>query len=158
MVNRLKSEPEACLHQLLPGLDKVAGQFKITGKHRFRPIDLYLWHPEHLDGIVAIGDAWSSSCPGTGTGTSKAINDALQLCGTHIPKWLETNRMGRSKISAFYQDPEKQKIDSQSRNQAFKLRSLTLDHSPYWSFQRWGRFLYHGVMGKLEAVTQKPIG
>ncbi len=150
-IKELKSEPEKCLHSLMPGLEGMVGKFRVLEGMRIRPIDLYQWEIGDLEGVVAVGDAWSSSCPGAGTGTTKAINDALQLCQTHIPQWLSTPGMGAQKISRFYRDIEKSKIDQSSRAEAFKLRSLTLSKSPYWQLQRWARFVYHGLRGKLAA-------
>ena len=150
-IRQLKTEPEACLHALMPGLEKITGKFSIPGKLRVRPIDLYQWNANMLDGIVAIGDAWSSSCPGAGTGTTKAINDALQLCKTHVPEWLATPGMPSGKITAFYRDAEKLKVDQASLSEAFKLRSLTLENGLYWNMQRWARFIYHGTRGRFAA-------
>jgi len=77
------------------------------------------------------------------------MNDAIQLCQTHIPQWLATDGMNARKIANFYENSEKRRIDGESLSEAYKLRSLTLDKSAYWHMQRWGRFLYHGLRGRL---------
>lgn len=148
-IKQLRSEPENCLHSLMPGLEKISGKFKVLEGMRIRPIDLVQWDTDNRDGIVAVGDAWSSSCPGAGTGTTKAINDALLLCQNHIPKWLSTPGMDNEKIEQFYTDPEKLRIDGESRSEAFKLRSITIDKSFSWEMKRWSRYLYHSLRGKL---------
>ncbi|MEL7430302.1 MAG: NAD(P)/FAD-dependent oxidoreductase, partial [Pseudomonadota bacterium] len=85
----LRDDPAAFLRKIMPNLGRTAGEFSVVGKLRVRPINLYQWDGRGVDGVVAIGDAWSSSCPGAGTGTTKAINDALCLSKNHIPVWLE---------------------------------------------------------------------
>ena len=147
-IKKLREEPEACLHDLMPGLEDITGKFTVTEKMRIRSIDLYQWTADNIDGVVAIGDAWASSCPGAGTGTTKALNDALRLCNYHIPQFLETDGMSAGKLAAFYRDQAKIQVDKSSFSEAYKLRSLTLDKNFYWSCQRWLRFLYHGFRGR----------
>ena len=148
-ITELRSNPTQCLHNMMPNLAKIAGKFEVTGKLRVRPINLYQWQADNIDGVVSIGDAWSSSCPGAGTGTTKAINDALQLSQKHIPEWISEPTIDAKLLSKFYNDAEKLAIDQYSINQAYKLRNVTLSNSPYWMAQRWMRFLYHGARGKL---------
>lgn len=148
-MQELRSDPVQCLHKMMPSLGKLVGEFEVTGKLRVRPINLYQWQANTVDGVVSIGDAWSSSCPGAGTGTTKAINDALQLSQKHIPEWMNDPSIDAGLISHFYNDADKLTIDQSSINEAYKLRNITLSSSPYWMAQRWMRFLYHGVRGKL---------
>lgn len=147
----LKDDPAAFLAMIMPNLGKTAGEFSVVGKLRVRPINLYQWDGRGVDGVVAIGDAWASSCPGAGTGTTKAINDALCLGKNHIPEWLGKTGMAASQIASFYDDPKKLETDTSSRNEAYRLRALTLEQGLYWAAQRWFRFAYHGLRGRLAA-------
>ncbi len=148
-IANLKSDPFRCLVSLMPNLEKITGRFSVTGKLRVRPINLYQWNANQVDGVVALGDAWSSSCPGAGTGTTKAMNDALLISKTFIPRWLEHGPMNADTLSEFYNAPRKLEIDTESIDEAYKLRHITLSKSLYWQAQRWARFLYHGMRGKL---------
>jgi len=145
----LKTKPTACLNEMMPNLQKIVGNFEVSGRLRVRPINLYQWEAQGLNGVAAIGDAWSSSCPGAGTGTTKAINDALVISRKFIPKWIEQNHVSVDDLAAFYKAADKTAIDYASIQEAYKLKDLTLNTSPYWHAQRWLRFLYHGMRGKL---------
>ncbi|MDJ0613645.1 MAG: NAD(P)/FAD-dependent oxidoreductase [Rhizobiaceae bacterium] len=149
LVRKLMTEPVNALVEMMPSLRNVIGDFSISEKLRIRPINLYQWKAGTSDGVVSIGDAWSSSCPGAGTGTTKAINDALQLSNRFIPQWLEDKHFDVETISAFYHDKKKTEIDQASLREAYRLRSMTLDNTPYWKAQRLLRFAYHSMRGKL---------
>ena len=100
-------------------------------------------------GVVLIGDAFATSCPGGGTGAGKALVDAERLCNTHIPRWLATPGMSANKIAAFYNDPVKQASDTHSVTKAFWLKSMTIDLGISWAGRRWARFVARFVLGKL---------
>ncbi len=154
-LRKLQSEPETSFNTLMPSLQNIIGDFKVTSRIHIRPVDLYQNHPENCDNVVFVGDAYSTSCPGAGTGTSKALADVGILCRKYVPKWLEQETIDANLISQFYHDDEKLKSDADSFNQAYFLKSLTLDKSLIWGARRWMRFFYH--LGK-GVVSGMPNG
>lgn len=140
-VRAMRRTPEAALDACLPKLRRLIGDYTISGDIRIRPIDLYESDNVIQPGVVLVGDAFASPCPGSGCGTDKVFTDVAQLCATHIPNWLATPGMGADKIAQYYADPVKQDCDAWAKDKAFRLRAVTLDDSLYWRAQRWARFL-----------------
>lgn len=139
-IRQMRRTPEAALDACLPKLRALIGDYKISGDIRIRPIDLYESDNVVQPGVVLVGDAFASPCPGSGTGTDKVFTDVAQLCSVHIPNWLATSGMGASKIAQYYADPLKLECDAWATGKAFKLRSVTVENSLYWRTQRWARF------------------
>jgi len=125
---------------MMPGLARMMGEFRVSGPIKIRPADLYETKGVRQAGIVLVGDAFATSCPAAGTGTSKVFTDVERLCNVHIPHWLATDGMGEQKIAAFYNDPVKRACDEQSRDKAYWLRSLSTESGLSWRAQRWARF------------------
>ena len=134
----------------------MIGDYAISGDILIRPVDLYVSSGHRQAGIVLVGDAFASPCPGsgtgTGTGTGKVFTDVTHLCNEHIPTWLATPGMDPSKICQFYDDPVKQKYDAWADGQAHTLRAVTLENSLFWRAQRWTRFF--GRLG--QGVSHRP--
>jgi hypothetical protein len=61
--------------------------------------------------------------------------------------------MDAAKIAAFYADPVKRDCDEWSVAKAFDFRSVSTATSPYWTAQRWVRFMAWSVQGLL-----RPLG
>ena len=146
-IKSLQSSPKQTLLKLMPNLRSMIGEFEIEGKVTVRPIDLYTTDTTGLKGTILIGDSFSTSCPGAGTGCDKVFTDVLQLCDAHIPTWFKTPGMSATKISSFYGDPIKQDMENFSRQQAFFLRAITLDKGIEWKTRRLLRFGYHLARG-----------
>src|SRR4051794_9874375 len=138
---QLRQAPEQTLLAMMPGLRRIAGNFKVTGQIKIRPADLYVTEGHRQPGIVLIGDAFATSCPAAGTGTDKVFTDVERLCNVHIPEWLATDGMDEDKIAAFYDDPIKTACDVWSTAKAFQVRSLSIDNAISWRAQRWARFI-----------------
>ena len=136
-----RKNPEATMRAMMPGLDRMAGDFKVVGPVKIRPADLYVTENHRQPGVVLIGDAFATSCPAAGTGTDKVFTDVERLCNAHIPNWLATKGMGRSKIEMFYDDPVKTACDAWSVAKAWHLRSLSVDNGLTWRARRWARFI-----------------
>ncbi len=150
-----RENPEAAMRAMMPGLDRMAGDFKVVGPIKIRPADLYVTDNHRQAGVVLVGDAFATSCPAAGTGTDKVFTDVERLCNVHIPAWLATEGMGRAKIEMFYDDPVKMECDAWSAAKAWHLRSLSIDDGLTWRARRWARFmarLAQGVMG----LTHRP--
>jgi 2-polyprenyl-6-methoxyphenol hydroxylase-like FAD-dependent oxidoreductase len=149
---RLRQAPEQTLHALMPGLRRIAGDFKVTGPIKIRPADLYVTEGHRQPGIVLIGDAFATSCPAAGTGTDKVFTDVERLCNFHIPDWLATDGIDDDKIAAFYDDPVKTACDAWSAAKAYQLRSLSIDNGISWRARRWARFIARLGEGTLRRV------
>ena len=113
--------------RMWPGLRRLMGDFTVTGFVQIRPVDLYVTNGYRQNGVVLVGDAFSTSCPAAGTGARKVLVDVERLCNVHIPRWLATPGMGEAKIAAFYDDPVKQACDVLCAKKAFGLRSYSID-------------------------------
>src|ERR1700682_5333912 len=144
---QFKQAPEAALRAMMPGLARMTGGFKVNGPVKIRPADLCITEGYRQPGIVLVGDAFSTSCPAAGTGTTKVFTDVERLCNVYIPQWLSTEGMGAEKIAAFYDDPEKQACEARCLAKAYHLRSLSIDNGLSWRAQRWARFILRLAQG-----------
>ena len=140
-LKQFRDAPQDTLFAMWPGLRKLMGDFTVSGFVQIRPVDLFVTKGYRQNGVVLVGDAFSSSCPAAGTGARKVLVDVERLCNVHIPRWLETPGMGEAKIAAFYDDPVKQACDTLSAKKAFGLRSYSIDPSLRWAALRWIKFV-----------------
>jgi 2-polyprenyl-6-methoxyphenol hydroxylase-like FAD-dependent oxidoreductase len=154
LLRQLREAPEDTLRALMPGLQGMMGDFKVVGPLQFRPADLYVTEGHRQSGVVLVGDAFATSCPAAGTGTTKVFTDVERLCNVHIPAWLATDGMAADKIAAFYDDPVKVACDAACLAKAYHLRSLTLDNSLAWRARRWARFLVRSGQGMVIALRK----
>jgi 2-polyprenyl-6-methoxyphenol hydroxylase-like FAD-dependent oxidoreductase len=159
-LKQFREAPRDTLFAMWPGLRKLMGDFTAPGFVQIRPVDLFVTKGYRQNGVVLVGDAFSSSCPAAGTGARKVLVDVERLCNVHIPGWLETSGMGEAKMAAFYDDPVKQACDTLSAQKAFGLRSYSIDPSLRWAalrcikfFARWGR----GTLRRLTAAQASGI-
>jgi 2-polyprenyl-6-methoxyphenol hydroxylase-like FAD-dependent oxidoreductase len=150
-----RAAPRATLEALMPRLAQITGAFEIPGAVKIRPADLYVTTGVRQAGVVLVGDAFSTSCPAAGTGTSKVFTDVERLCNVHIPRWFATAGMDADKIAAFYDDPIKRACDAHSTAKAFDLRSLSVDPRLPWAARRWVRFFGRMGLGALRQVRAR---
>ncbi len=153
-----KQAPEAAMLTMMPGLDNMMGEFKVSGGVKIRPADLCISEGHVQSGIVLVGDAFSTSCPAAGTGTTKVFTDVERLCNLYIPRWLSTEGMATEKIAAFYDDPEKKACEARCLAKAYHLRSLSIDNGLSWRAQRWARFLVRLAQGMQLATGRRLSG
>jgi len=146
-LREMRQRPTTTLFATLPSLHKFTGPAEVVGPVKIRPADVYVTQGYLQPGVVLVGDAFGTSCPAAGTGTSKVFTDVERLCNVHIPRWLATPGMGIEKIATFYSDPAKIACDRFSYNKAFTLRSLSVDQSFTWRARRWVRFLGRLAIG-----------
>ncbi|MEP6840596.1 MAG: NAD(P)/FAD-dependent oxidoreductase, partial [Bradyrhizobium sp.] len=144
--------PEAAMCALMPRLPRMMGKFKVSGPIKIRPADLCTTSGYQQPGIVLVGDAFSTSCPAAGTGTTKVFTDVGRLCNVYIPQWLATEGMDAQKIAQFYDDSEKMACEARCLTKAYHLRSLSIDNGLSWRAQRWARFLGRLAQGTLRAI------
>jgi 2-polyprenyl-6-methoxyphenol hydroxylase-like FAD-dependent oxidoreductase len=147
--------PEDALRAMMPGLARMMGEFRVSGPIKIRPADLCVTKGHLQPGVVLVGDAFSTSCPAAGTGTTKVFTDVGRLCNVYIPQWLATDGMVSGKISQFYEDPEKQACEARCLAKAYHLRSLSIDGGLSWRAQRWARFLVRLAQGMSLAVRKR---
>lgn len=152
-----RSEPDATLDALMPGLRKILGDYRIAGSPVLRPIHLYETTGCERDGIVLVGDAFATTCPTGGTGIGKVLTDVETLAAL-VPTWLATAGMGRDKIAAYYAHPAKQASDRAARTQTAYARDLALNASLAWVARR--RFRYHAqqVRDRVRRLFKDPEG
>jgi 2-polyprenyl-6-methoxyphenol hydroxylase-like FAD-dependent oxidoreductase len=148
-LKQLRDAPKQTLLATMPHLEKLTGPFEVDGFVKIRPVDLYVSGGYRQPGVVLVGDAFATSCPAAGTGAGKALMDVERLCNVHIPQWLATPGMGLEKIETYYDDPVKQAYDAACTKKAYSLRSFSIDTGPYWTAQRWGKFVLHWLKGAL---------
>jgi 2-polyprenyl-6-methoxyphenol hydroxylase-like FAD-dependent oxidoreductase len=129
-------EPDRVLNEVLPGLAKVMGAFRVSGPVQARAMDLYASDGFRRPGVVLIGDAFQTACPAAGKGLTRALTDVERLCTVHIPQWLMTPDMAVEKINAFYDDPVKQVCDAQATHTAHYRRALTTGTELRWILHR----------------------
>lgn len=151
-LREMRHRPTEAMFALMPGLRKLTGDAEVVGPVKIRPADLYVTHNHVQPGVVLVGDAFGTSCPAAGTGTSKVFTDVERLCNVYIPQWLATDGMGVDKIAAFYADPVKNACDRQSFNKAFTLRSMSVDPGLIWQARRWTRFLGRLAIGAVRRL------
>ncbi|MGD9805886.1 MAG: FAD-dependent monooxygenase [Hyphomicrobiaceae bacterium] len=138
-LRQFRDRPAATLIDSLPGFSNAIGSLEIASPMRFRPVDLIDTDVGAQSAVVVVGDAFSTACPASGTGASKAMVDVERLCNAYIPSWLETGTMGARQLSAFYRDPEKRASDRHSRKTSLFARRIALEEGGLWSAYRWMR-------------------
>ena len=146
-MQQFRRAPEQTMLAMMPGLSRMAGEFRVSGPVRIRPADLFVSEGHLQPGVVLVGDAFSTSCPAAGTGTTKVFTDIGLLCNAHIPEWLATEGMGAEKIARFYADPQKLLCESRCLTKAYYLRALSTDASLPWLARRWARFMVRLIKG-----------
>ena len=162
-LREIRQQPEPAILSILPGLRKLIGLTQVLGPVKIRPADLYVTHRYLKPGVVLVGDAFATSCPAAGTGTSKVLTDVERLCNIYVPQWMASEGMGVQKIAAFYADPVKVACDRHSFNKAFSLRSISIDEGFSWEARRWSRFLGRLAIGTgrkalARMVVKSPLG
>ena len=154
-LSRFRQAPEQLMRETMQGLDRMMGEFKVNGPVKIRPADLYVSDGHLQPGVVLVGDAFSTSCPAAGTGTTKVFTDVGRLCNVHIPAWLVTEGMDEHKISQFYADADKTACEAESLDKAYHLRALSIDDGLPWRARRWARFLVRLVQGTWQSIRKR---
>jgi 2-polyprenyl-6-methoxyphenol hydroxylase-like FAD-dependent oxidoreductase len=154
-LHEFRQAPDEAMHAMMPGLQRMMGDFKVSGPIKIRPADLCVTEGHLQPGIVLVGDAFSTSCPAAGTGTTKVFTDVERLCNIYIPQWLSTDGMDVQKIAGFYNDSEKTACEARSLAKAYHLRSLSIDNGLTWRARRWARFIVRLSQGTWRSVRKR---
>jgi 2-polyprenyl-6-methoxyphenol hydroxylase-like FAD-dependent oxidoreductase len=138
-----RADPEGCLHAALPGLRAMMPRFTIPSPPVPRPIHLYGPPEANRDGIVLIGDAYSTTCPAGGGGLAKALTDIERLL-PRLPLWFARAGGVRAEdIAAFRDDPVKRASEANAARTAEISRAMAIDPGLYWEARR--RRNYYGL-------------
>jgi 2-polyprenyl-6-methoxyphenol hydroxylase-like FAD-dependent oxidoreductase len=151
-LRQFRDAPQETLYAMWPRLRKLLGNFTVPDRVQIRPVDLYVTKGFRQNGVVLVGDAFSTACPAAGTGARKVLVDVERLCNVHIPRWLATPGMDEEKIASFYSDPIKHACDALSVRKAHELRSFSIDPSLRWVTLRWAKFLAQWCRGSARAL------
>lgn len=143
---QFRADPVPALFASLPRLQALTGDFAVSGAVKFRPVDLVATEPLDKPGLVLVGDAFSTACPVSGTGASKAMVDVERLCNVYVPRWLAGSRLDAATICEFYDDPVKRASDKHSRETSLFAKRLALEPGLAWNAYRWAR--YAGAKGR----------
>jgi 2-polyprenyl-6-methoxyphenol hydroxylase-like FAD-dependent oxidoreductase len=154
-LSQFRQAPEATMHATMPGLQHMMGEFKVSGPVKIRPADLSVTEGALQPGVVLAGDAFSTSCPAAGTGTTKVFTDVERLCNFYIPQWLASDGMDVEKIAGFYNDFEKMDCEARSLAKAYHLRSLSIDNGVSWRARRWTRFIVRLSQGIRRSIHDR---
>lgn len=154
-LSAFKAAPEQTMCESMPRLRRMLGEFRVSRPVKIRPADLCVNDNYLQPGIVLAGDAFATSCPAAGTGTTRVFNDVQLLCNTYIPRWLASEGMQADKIAAFYKDPEKIACEEACLTKAYHLRSLSIDNAFKWRAQRWARFVVRLSDGISRAIRKQ---
>jgi 2-polyprenyl-6-methoxyphenol hydroxylase-like FAD-dependent oxidoreductase len=150
-----RQAPEQAMRAMMPGLQRMMGEFKVSGPIKIRPADLCVTDGYLQPGIVLVGDAFSTSCPAAGTGATKVFTDVERLCNVYIPQWLATDGMDAEKIAGFYNDSEKTACEARCLEKAYQLRSLSIDTGLSWRARRWARFIVRLSQGTWRSIRKR---
>lgn len=145
-LQRFRDDPSEAISDALPNLAQITGRLRVRGGIKIRPVDLIATENVAQPGIVLVGDAFSTACPVSGTGASKALLDVERLCNIYLPSWLTSSGMDAAKINAFYRDPAKQQSDAHSLKSSLFSKRVALGQTALWRAFRLG--CYAGSVGR----------
>lgn len=154
-LREIRNNTVETLHRLMPGLMRLSGPFEVTSQVRARPADLYVSEGHVQPGIVLVGDAFCTTCPASGRGTSMVFTDVERLCNIHLPRWLSSPGMDASKIGAFYDDPVKRACDAEAVAAAHRFKSISIDEGFKWTMERWARFGVRYAAGMVRNLHER---
>lgn len=132
----MRRDPVKLLGRILPGLDKVIGQYGVVGKVEPFKIDLYRMRDCPLPGVVLLGDAYQSVCPSTGMGLTKVLTDVDVLCNECLPDWFKASAIGAERTAEFYGVARKAAVDAEAVRLALAGRESVLGSSIHWWIRR----------------------
>ncbi len=158
-IKSLHESPKDTLAAIFPSLSEAIGDFEIVGAVDSWLSDITIAENCQQDGVVLIGDAFQSSCPATEIGVSRLLMDVERLCTVHIPQWMAASAFDRTKIAAYYGDPQKQESDALALQLAAHRRNLATNTDLRWRTRRQIHFLrrraVHAVANLSPALAEK---
>ena len=144
-----RCQPREALLGVMPGLRRLIGDFRVSGKAQIRTNHLRQADGYLRDGIVLVGDAFQTSCPAAGTGIGRLLTDVDRLCNEHLPRWLTAGAASSEQIAQFYNDPVKRACDVEAIRIAEYRRSISVDTSLSWRLHRAAIFACRTIRGRI---------
>ncbi|MEO5760551.1 MAG: NAD(P)/FAD-dependent oxidoreductase [Mesorhizobium sp.] len=135
-VQAFRADPRQMLLQLMPEIAPQCGNFAVASPVEVRQVSLTTTTGHRRDGVVFIGDAFSTTCPAQGDGILRAATDVDRLCSTYIPAWLATPGMGVDKIGTFYDDPVKVAADASAMHFSIYAKAIATGTGLEWRIRR----------------------
>lgn len=129
-LKRLRRDPLGELLAIMPGLRGKLSQAKVSGDVEIRVTDLYSVDASGLEGVVLIGDARRTSCPASGTGISRSLNDVGVLADA-----AAVHALGQA-TAAFHADPSLGALDKIWHRQSLNGRERAVNTSIGWRVNR----------------------
>ncbi|MDG4877097.1 NAD(P)/FAD-dependent oxidoreductase [Mesorhizobium sp. WSM4935] len=131
-----RENPQAVLCEVMPEVAAQCGNFAVAGPVEVRQVSLTTTRAHRRAGVVAIGDAFWTTCPTPGVGINRVVTDVDRLVSTYIPAWLSTPGMGAEKICAFYDDPVKVATDTAGMRSSIYAKRITTETGLEWRLRR----------------------
>jgi 2-polyprenyl-6-methoxyphenol hydroxylase-like FAD-dependent oxidoreductase len=133
----LRAQPDRVLREVFAGLDQVLPGFHVTS--RVEAVNIDLWTSEPVPSrLVAVGDAFQSVCPSTGTGLSKVLTDVTALVDA-LDAGLPAGRPIAQIVDDYYSSDIKQRVDRNSLLAARHGRIIAADRGLEGWYRRFGR-------------------
>jgi 2-polyprenyl-6-methoxyphenol hydroxylase-like FAD-dependent oxidoreductase len=153
-VARFRSDPMGELFRALPSLAEKLEGARPVSPVQLRIVDLYAVERPARDGVVLVGDARRTSCPASGTGVSRILQDAKLLTATHLPAWFEANRFDAARIAAFYAEPELTALDQDAHKRSMNGRLVATKRSAYWRLRRLAKLALESFLRRSTRSAQ----
>lgn len=131
-----RENSQAVLCEVMPEVAAQCGDFAVAGPIEVRQVSLTTTRAHRRAGVVAIGDAFLTTCPTPGVGINRVATDVDRLVSTYIPAWLSTPGMGAEKICAFYDDPVKVATDKAGMRSSIYAKRITVETGLEWRLRR----------------------
>ena len=157
-LKQFRDAPQDTLYAMWPSLRKLMGEFTVPSFVQIRPVDLYVTQGYRQSGVVLVGDAFSSSCPGAGTARAKR-SSMWSGCAT------STSRHG-SRPRAWARQKSRPSMTTRSSWPAMPFPSkrrlgfglIRSNPAPSWIALRWAKFFAHWGRGTLRRFAAVPAG
>jgi 2-polyprenyl-6-methoxyphenol hydroxylase-like FAD-dependent oxidoreductase len=156
-VARFRTDPLGELVRALPSLKTKLAGVRVVSPVQMRVTDLYAIDQPARDGVVLIGDARRTSCPASGTGVTRILQDAKLLNALYLPRWFSADKIDAEQIGGFYGEPSLTALDRTAHRRSLNGRRSATRKSLYWRARRWAQGLRAGLSGTSGAATPDPI-
>ena len=133
---RFRENPQQMLCDLMPEIAGQCGNFAVASPIEVRQVSLATSKGHRRAGVVAIGDAFWTTCPTPGIGINRVVTDVDRLASVYIPQWLDTPGMDADKICAFYDDPVKTATDESGMRASIYAKQITIETGFEWRLRR----------------------
>ncbi|AOF91318.1 NAD(P)/FAD-dependent oxidoreductase [Sinorhizobium sp. RAC02] len=157
-VRALRERPKDTLGAAFPGLAGAIGDFEVEGPVDSWITDIAVAENYRQDGVVLVGDAFQTTCPATGTGVARLLNDVERLCGSYVPRWTGHNVMTAADLATFYDDAEKRRMDAYALAMADFRRRLTIGTEMEWRLRRQHHFALRRVVNGIDRLSPALVG